>query len=301
MTIIDVPVEGVTVRVLDEARCHLGEGPAYDAASDTAWWFDILEKRLYEVRLADSAVRLHALPFMASALAFVDDTRQLVAADDGLYVRTLRDGRLTKVVPLEGDNPATRSNDGRTHQSGTFWIGTMGRKAEPGAGAIYAFRAGKVTRLFAGITIPNAICFSPDGATGYFADTSSNALYRVPLDPATGLPTGALQTLHTHGGPGGLDGAVVDAEGRIWCAIWGGACLHAYSPEGELVRRVAVPARQPSCPVFVGADFRRVLVTSAYEGMDEAARAADAHHGRTFLLDVGATGRPEPRVRLGAA
>src|SRR5262249_23621433 len=150
-------------------------------------------------------------------------------------------------------------------------------------------------------TIPNAICFSADGATGYFADTRSNVLCRVPLDPATGLPTGAPEPLHAHGGPGGLDGAVVDAEGRIWCAIWGGACLHAYSPDGGLCRRVAVPARQPSCPGFVGADFRRVLVTSAYEHMDEAARAADADHGRTFLLDVGATGRPEPRVRLGAA
>jgi len=238
---------------------------------------------------------------MASALAFVDDTRQLVAADNGLYVRTVHDGRLTMVVPLEGDNPATRSNDGRAHPSGTFWIGTMGRRAELGAGAIYAFCAGELTRLFASITIPNAICFSPEGAIGYFADTGSNVLYRVPLDPATGLPTGVPQVLNAHSGPGGLDGAVVDAEGRIWCAIWGGACLHAYSPQGELVRRVAVPARQPSCPVFVGADFRRMLVTSAFESMDTTARAADAHHGRTFLLDVGATGRPEPRVRLGAA
>src|SRR5262245_53765239 len=191
MTAIDVPVEDVAVRVLGEARCHLGEGPAYDAGSDTAWWFDILEKRLHEMRLADGAVHIHTLPFMASALAFVDDAHQLVAADDGLYVRTLRDGRLTLAVPLEADNPATRSNDGRAHPSGTFWIGTMGRKAEPGAGAIYGFRAGELTRLFAGITIPNAICFSADGATGYFADTRSNVLNRVPLDPATGLPTGA--------------------------------------------------------------------------------------------------------------
>src|SRR5262252_1720989 len=104
MTVIDAPVENVPVRVLSEARCHLGEGPAYDAASDTAWWFDILEKRLHEMRLANGAVRVHTLPFMASALAFLDDTRQLVAADDGLYVRTLRDGCLTMVVPLEADN-----------------------------------------------------------------------------------------------------------------------------------------------------------------------------------------------------
>jgi sugar lactone lactonase YvrE len=298
MTAVDVPVESVTASMLGETRCLLGEGPAYDAASDTAWWFDILEKRLHEAALADGAVRVHTLPFMASALGFIDDARQLVAADDGLYVRSLQDGRLTLAVPLEAGNPATRSNDGRAHPSGAFWIGTMGRRAEPGAGAIYAFRAGELTQLFAGITIPNAICFSPDGATGYFTDTPSNVLCRVPLDPATGLTAGPPETLLVHGGPGGLDGAVVDAEGRIWCAIWGGACLHAYSPDGELVRRVAVPARQPSCPVFAGAGFTRVLVTSAYEHMDEAARAADANHGRTFLLDVGATGRPEPRVRL---
>jgi sugar lactone lactonase YvrE len=52
MAVIDAPVEDVPVGVLGEARCHLGEGPAYDAASDTAWWFDILEKRLREVRPA---------------------------------------------------------------------------------------------------------------------------------------------------------------------------------------------------------------------------------------------------------
>jgi len=62
-----------------------------------------------------------------------------------------------------------------------------------------------------------------------------------------------------------------------------------------------VPAKQPSCPVFVGRNFDRLLVTSAWEGMDELAQAADINHGRTFILDVGARGRPEPRIRLGPA
>jgi hypothetical protein len=34
--------------------------------------------------------------------------------------------------------------------------------------------------------------------------------------------------------------------------------------------------------------------------MDAAARAADPEHGRTFLLDVGVQGRPEPHVVLGS-
>ena len=47
------------------------------------------------------------------------------------------DGRLTLQIPLEADNAATRSNDGRVHPCGALWIGTMGRKAEKGAGAAW--------------------------------------------------------------------------------------------------------------------------------------------------------------------
>lgn len=293
------PVETAPPVALCEERCHLGEGPSYDAARDTAWWFDILEKRLFEARLATGEIVIHALPFMASALAAVDAQRQLLSTEGGLVLRDIATGRLDLLAPVEADNPSTRSNDARVHPSGTFWFSTMGRRAEPGAGAIYAFRAGTVTPLFTGLTIPNAICFAPDGLTGYFADTAANRLHRVRLDPATGLPLEAPAVLHLHTGEGGLDGAVTDADGLIWCAIWGGARLNAYSPEGRHVRALATPARQTSCPVFVGAGFDRVLVTSAWEGMDDAARAADPHHGHTFLLDIGARGRAEPRVSLG--
>ncbi|MCK0207363.1 SMP-30/gluconolactonase/LRE family protein [Starkeya koreensis] len=288
------------VTVLCDERCHLGEGPAYDAASDTAWWFDIIERRLFEARLGTGEIVVHALPLMASALATVDDGRQMLATEQGLMLRDIATGALEMLAPVEAATPATRSNDARVHPSGTFWFSTMGRQAEPGAGTIYAYRAGTVQALFPGITIPNAICFSADGATGYFADTAANALYRVRLDPATGLPLEAPAVIHRHRDEGGLDGAVVDAEGLLWCAIWGGARLNAYSPEGDPVRSVAVPARQASCPVFVGPAFDRVLVTSAWQHMDEADRAADPHHGKTFLLDIGARGRAEPRARLGA-
>ena len=151
---------------------------------------------------------------MASGLGRIDAERQLIVAEDGLYVRKLADGALTLVCPLEADNPATRSNDARVHQSGTFWIGTMGRKAEAGAGAIYAFHRGKISMLFPGISIPNSICFSPDGATGYFADTARAVLYAVPLNPATGLPRGEPEVLLSHTGIGGLDGSVCDADGQ---------------------------------------------------------------------------------------
>ena len=291
-------MEQVPTSTLSDERCHLGEGPTYDQANDTAWWFDILERRLFEARVTSGQVRVHHLSRMASALARIDAERQLIVAEDGLYVRSVVDGRLTLYRPLEADDPATRSNDARVHPSGTFWIGTMGRGAEAGVGSIYALHGGEISRLFAGITIPNAICFSPDGALGYFADTARNELHRVPLDPATGLPRGAPEVLLRHHGTGGIDGAIVDADGLIWNARWGGGCVDVYSPDGAHLRSLRVPARQSSCPAFVGPDLSRLLVTSAWEHMDEAARTADPEHGRTFLLDAAVRGRPEPDVRL---
>jgi sugar lactone lactonase len=291
-------MEQVPTSILCDEHCHLGEGPTYDAATGTAWWFDIRERKLFEAQLGSGDVRVHPLGTMASALGRIDADRQLIVAEDGLYVRTVADGAMSLYRPLEADNPVTRSNDSRVHQSGTFWIGTMGREAERGAGSIYALYRGEIVRLFSNISIPNAICFSPDGATCYFADTAENVLCRVALDTSTGLPTDAPEALLRQRGTGGLDGAVVDADGLIWNACWGGGCVDVYSPQGEHLRCIRVPARQASCPAFVGADLSRLLVTSAWQGMDAADRAADPDHGRTFVLEVGARGRAEPDVRL---
>ena len=110
-------IEHVPTSVLSEQRCHLGEGPTYDATTDTAWWFDILERRLFEARLASGRIKLHEFGRMARTLARIDAGRQLVAAEDGFYVRTIADGAMELYRPLEADNRLTHSNDGRVHHS----------------------------------------------------------------------------------------------------------------------------------------------------------------------------------------
>jgi sugar lactone lactonase YvrE len=291
-------MEQVPTSILSNDPCHLGEGPTYDMTTDTAWWFDIREGRLFEAQLGSGAIRAHALGRIASALGRIDAERQLIVAEDGLYIRTLADGAMTPFLPLEADNPDTRSNDCRVHQSGTFWIGTMGKKAELKAGAIYALHRGKISTLLSGISIPNSICFSPDGGIGYFTDTTRAVLYAVPLNPATGLPRGEPEVLLRHSGIGGLDGSVCDADGQIWNACWGASRIDVYSPQGERLRSLSVPAKQASCPAFVGPDLSRLLVTSAWQDMDAAARAADPQAGCTFLLEASARGRAEPDVKL---
>lgn len=286
-------------KVLAEERLELGEGPIYDFLTKRAWWFDILGKALWQYDPDTGATRAHPLPFMASVMALIDGKRQLLASDQGLFLRDVSTGAVAPHAKLEPDRPGNRSNDGRVHPSGALWIGTMGKDAETGAGAIYHVAGATVTTLFDKISIPNAICFSPDGATGYFADSRANMLMRVPLDPATGLPLGPASVLvDGRAEPGVFDGSVCDAEGTIWNARWNAGAVDRYAPDGTRIARYELPAKRTTCPAFIGNDADRMIVTSAYEGLDETARAADSLAGATFELGITVQGRHEPLFRL---
>src|SRR5207237_9252510 len=108
-------MEEVPTTILCGERCHLGEGPTYDAAADTAWWFDIVERRLFEARLNTGRTTIHSLDVMGSALARIDAHRQLLVADDGLYIRDPADGRMALYRPLGADDGETRSHCARVH------------------------------------------------------------------------------------------------------------------------------------------------------------------------------------------
>ena len=285
--------------ILSDEVCELGEGPTYDPATDTLYWFDILACRMLERKLSGGPTRIHQLAQMASAIATIDGERQLLLTESGLHVRDAATGKLTLHMSVEASNNATRSNDARVHPSGALWFGTMGKKAEAGAGAIYWYFRGELRLLFPAISIPNSICFSADGKTAYYSDTALNLLYRLDCDPDAGLPLGEPKLFaDRRGDKGDIDGSVVDRDGVLWNASWGGGRVDAYAPDGRVIRSVPVPAVQATCPAFVGSAADRLIVTSATEGMDARARRADPHAGKTFLLDIKVNGRHEPNVLI---
>ena len=291
--------EAGSVRILDETRCRLGEGPSYEAQTDALFWFDILDRKLFEHSFKAGQTISHDLPFMASAIFSVDEARQLILSEQGLHIRDRATGALSLHTEVEADNPITRSNDARAHPCGAIWFGTMGIDEELGAGALYHFFKGEVRVLFPDITIPNSICFSPDGAIAYFVDTPTHQLMRVAIDPKTALPLGAPELFHKHQGAGWIDGSVCDADGNVWNARWGAGEVACHAPDGRVVSSLRVPmSPQTSCPAFIGRNADRMIVTSAYKLMSEDALAAAPDAGKTFIADLRVKGRHEPKVLL---
>lgn len=283
--------------VFDQTPCSLGEGPFWHPLRDEVFWFDIVGCRLY----AKKGDKRRHWDFDAhvSAAGWIDRDTLLVAHERALLKFDIESGATEAVVALEPDNPVTRPNDGRADPWGGFWIGTMGKKAEEGAGAIYRYYRGELRRIFAPMTVPNAQCFAPDASCMYFADTPSYRLMRQRLDEATGWPLGEPEPFITFNPDTHRpDGAVVDAQGNLWIAQSRHGKVTCHAPDGREVKALPVPVRSTTCPAFIGPELDRLIVTTAHELLTEEQRQAMPDAGKTFELVPGARGQAEHQVIL---
>jgi sugar lactone lactonase YvrE len=277
----------------DVRCCELGEGPFWHPVREQLFWFDILNRSLHSQSQGNPVT--WTFPELVSAAGWISRDELLVASESGLWRFHLDTGARERVVAAGSE--VTRSNDGRADRQGGFWFGTMGKMAERGAGAIWRWYRGELRQLFPGISIPNAICFTPDGRAAHFADTIQGKVMKVALD-ADGWPKGAPDVwLDLTSESLNPDGAVIDADGIFWNAQWGAGRVAAYAPDGTFLRAVAVPqAPHSSCPAFGGKDLATLYVTTAQEGMGLADRQLHPASGQVFAFDGIARGLPEPQV-----
>ncbi|MEM7643725.1 MAG: SMP-30/gluconolactonase/LRE family protein [Pseudomonadota bacterium] len=282
--------------VWDDRVCALGEGPLWHPERQQLFWFDITGKRLLS-RDGDTPLDWQ-WDEMISAAGWVDRDTLMVVGETGFWRFDIASGDREKLVDLEADDPDTRSNDGRADPVGGFWMGTMGKRAEPGRGGIYRYFRGEVRKLYHDVTVPNAICFAPDGTLAYFADTEKGAIWRQAIDRA-GWPSGPAEVFVDFS-PIGLnpDGAVCDADGNVWVAQWGAGRVACHRSDGQFLRAVSCGAAHTTCPAFGGADLRTLFVTSATQGVDEDGLAHQPGSGRTWAAQVPVTGAAERRVVL---
>lgn len=278
-------------RIHDETTCLLGEGALWHPERAELLWFDILGRTLF------AGGRRHRLGDLASAAGWVDRDTILLAQRGALMRFDLRSGEAERVAALEAEG--VRPNDGRADPWGGFWISTMGLKQEKGKGAIWRYFRGEVRRIAGGITIPNAICFDPEGRHAWWTDTDEGIVRRQPLDGAEGWPAGEAEPALDFRAEGlNPDGAVTDAEGNIWIAFWGAGMVRGYAPDGTRLEDYAVPAAQSTCPAWGGEGFSTLYVTSAAVGLSQDDLTEAPESGRTFAIETGRRGRAEPQVAL---
>jgi sugar lactone lactonase YvrE len=286
-------------------RAELGERPVWDDTDNTLVWVDIEAfqvRRLTPETRTDEVVHQSDAPVGCVALR---DGGGFVAGIGRQVVLLGADGSLADAIDVPGEDDVV-FNDGAVDPAGRFVVGTSTAATRSGGGALYAVEADHSVRLLVdGITESNGVGWSPDGTTMYYIDSgetnfaaaSSTVVRTYAYDVASGTIERTEDFANIPEPDGIPDGLVVDEQGAVWIALWGGSEVRRYAPDGMLLDRVSLPASLITCPGFGGAGLTDLYVTSAQSGMDAAARAAEPNAGQVFRLRPGVAGLPPTRYR----
>ena len=174
--------------------CTLGEGPLWHPQRQQLFWFDIPAGILCCADQHSEHNSRWNFGEAASATRWVDKSTLIVATASGLQKFDIDAGIWETLVPLEADNDATRSSDGRIGPDESFWIGTMGYNLEPADGAHYRYKDGKAIQLFnrvieLPVSQPTCPCFSGlDLKTLYVTSARENLdAKKRPNQPLAGM------------------------------------------------------------------------------------------------------------------
>jgi sugar lactone lactonase YvrE len=283
---------------IDAIRCMVGEAPVWDDAGQALFLLDIPRQLVLRYDPVAGTVQSWECPSPPTALALADRGEVLLACKDAVLRLDLRSGETSPVDHAAGQPHNATLNDGRVDRQGRFVIGSCCTDfaAPTPVGGIYSVERGECARIADDITFSNGTCFSPDGATLYFADGARHAIYAYDYDTCNGRP-GARRLLADTSPLGGMpDGATVSADGRLWVAINPGGKVAAYQPDGTLDQVIDLPAARPGSVTFGGAALDRLFVTT----LDPVCfgEPADDAAGYLYVVDgLNARGLPEPRYR----
>jgi sugar lactone lactonase YvrE len=192
-----------------------------------------------------------------------------------------------------------RMNDGKADPQGRLWCGTMGIDDPQPEGALYRLDGDWSLRTeLTGLTIPNGIGWSPDAATMYFTDSTWSRIDRFAYDVDAGTLSDRRTFVDIRPELGLPDGLTVDEDGCVWVAIWFGAAVHRYTPDGELDTVVRIPALQATSCVFGGSDRRDLFITSASFRLTVQQLEDHPRAGRVFTCRPGVVGTRTAAFRL---
>ncbi len=286
----------MNLRIVARTADTLAECPVWHAASATLYWVDIERGLLHAADEQGSLQRSLQFPERIGSFALRAGGGFVVALEHSLSLCDASGGALRPVFANPEPRGTTRFNDGKCDPAGRFWAGTLDLAFRRPLGALYCLEADlSARRVVPEVCISNGLAWSPDGRRMYFADSYARRVDCYDYDPGTGMASGRRSFADTSAHPGNPDGATVSSDGRYWLAMYNGACVLVFAPDGRLLEQIKLPVQRPTCCAFGGRDHRTLFITCAADdpGLRDPALAAVS----VWAIDVDAQGLPATEFR----
>jgi sugar lactone lactonase YvrE len=263
-----------------------GEGPVWSERWGGLRWVDMLAGDVLFLAAGGAINRRH----VSRVAAAIRPRRQggaVIGVERGFALEEA-DGTIRHMDELWTDTNV-RMNEGGCDPDGRFYCGSMAYDERPGAGALYRLDPDSSVRVVLGtVTISNGLGWSPDGSRAYYNDTPTHRIDVFDYEGESGL-TGRRPFAEIPAEAGAPDGLTVDEEGGVWVALYGGAAVRRYTPEGMLDEVIEVPAKQVTACTFGGSDLDKLFITTSREDLKPG---EDPLAGSLFRGAVGVAGLP---------
>lgn len=263
-----------------------GESLVWDERRERLYFVDCLGNTIHWLEHDSEDLNGMTVPSMPTGVVPTDGGRLVVVLDDGLYIVDPDRGTV-ELLSRFPDQIAGRCNDLCADLDGNLITGKL--NLGPAEGSAWWYSPVDGWRLLdPDISNTNgpAVAVLDGAPTLIIGDTSAH-YYAYPYDPSVGS-VGARRVFgdmeDLEGGP---DGSTMDADGGLWCALFGGGKVVRFTTSG-LDRQVSLPVRNPTDVTFGGPNLDALYIVST-DGKDDLAGALVRVDG------LGVVGRAEPR------
>ncbi len=280
------------LRLIDTVDVNntLGEGVVWHEKSQSVWWTDIEQNKIYSYQVKQKKLTFYNTPHRLCAFAFTLNDKTIIAAFDcGIALYNYETQAIDWRFKLESNSPI-RFNDGRIDAKGRFWVGTM-NESQPQDKNAALYRVDKdlkVEKMASGIGIANGIAWNNEASLFYLADSVLQTIFQYDFDNDIGEISNQRVYAKTVA-DAFPDGATVDNRDNLWSALWGGGCLVCYAINGD-VNTYEMPVTQPTCVIFGGDNSNLLFVTTANYGLSAEQKAKEPLAGSLLIFESDVTG-----------
>lgn len=249
----------------------LAESPVWCTKQQALYWIDMLRGLIHCFYPQSGTFNSIEIKQFISSVGLCIDGHLLVSLSDTICKFNLISNKMNIIYRKEKDDGENRFNDGRCDRKGRFWSTTKNLLApEKNTASIYRLDVDHSTHLIQErVVTGNGMGWDPKNNLFYFTETLLRTIFVYDFDLEHGSLSNRRVFVKLDDTIQGLpDGLVVDSEGCVWTAIYGGGCVIRFNPIGQIEQRIELPVPLVTSCTFGGGKFRYPLHHNS-SGMDE--------------------------------
>lgn len=288
------------VELFCDCRCELGESPVWLEKTAQLAWIDAVRGEVLVASGNGYDVQKFAIPGTSPAGMVMDTIYPeclLVSRRMGIGLLDLKTGNVKEIAHPAAELPHLFYNDGKIDPLGRLWVGTAETNEKDPRGILFRLDGDGEHIADAGFAVCNGPAFSVDGKTLYLSDSIGRRIFTYDVD-SNGRLLNRKQLIAFAPDMGLPDGLTTSVDGSIWVAFWGGGCVRRFSPAGELLEQIQVPAPNTTSLTFGGSDLSTLFVTTARDGLNAQQLEASPLSGNVFKIKTSFKGWLSPPYQV---